>query len=113
MGEKDLGQLKVKTLFDNISTIKDPRIERHKRHSLADILVIAMCAMICAADTWEEIEEFGHAKHEWLATFLELENGIPSHDTFRRVFILLDADELKSSFLEWIRSAVGHESGDI
>ncbi len=113
MGEKDLGQLKVKTLFENISAIKDPRIERHKRYSLVDILVIAVCAMICAAETWEDIEEFGHAKHEWLATFLELENGIPSHDTFRRVFILLDADELKSSFLEWIRSAVSLSQGQL
>lgn len=83
MGETDLGQLKVKTLFENISIINDPRIERHKRHSLVDILVIAICAMLCAAETWEDIEEFGHAKREWLATFLELENGIPSHDTNR------------------------------
>ena len=106
-------KLKVKTLFENISIIKDPRIERHKRHSLVDILVIAICAMICAAETWEDIEEFGHAKREWLATFLELENGIPSHDTFRRVFILLDADELRASFLEWIRSAVSLSAGQL
>lgn len=108
-----MGQLKVKTLFENISAIKDPRIERHKRHSLVNILVIAICAMICAAETWEDIEEFGHAKREWLASFLELENGIPSHDTFRRVFILLDSDELKSSFLEWIRSAVSLSAGQL
>ncbi len=108
-----MGQLKVKTLFENISIIKDPRIERHKRYSLVDILVIAICAMICAAETWEDIEEFGHAKREWLATFLELENGIPSHDTFRRVFILLDADELKASFLDWIRSAISLSQGQL
>ncbi len=64
-GSNDLGQLKVKTLFENISAIKDPRIEQHQRHLLVDILVIAVCAMICAAETWEDIEEFGHAKREW------------------------------------------------
>lgn len=106
-------QLKATTLFDSLSVIKDPRIDRHKRHSLIDILVIALCASICGAEGWEDIEEFGKSKREWFATFLELANGIPSHDTFRRVFLLLDAEALKGSYLEWIRSAVSLSNGQL
>jgi hypothetical protein len=91
-------------LFDSSAVIADPYLERHKRHSLIDILVIALCASICGAEGWEDIEEFGIAKHERFATFLELENGILSHNTFRRVFILLYAEELKTSYLEWIKT---------
>ena len=106
-------QLKTKTLFEKVEEIKDPRIERKKLHLLKDILVIAVCATICGADNWEEIAEFGVSKREWFATFLELENGIPSHDTFRRVFILLDNIELKSLFVEWISSAVSLSKGTL
>ena len=98
-------------MFESIETIKDPRVERTKLHSLKDILVIAVCATICGADDWEDIAEFGVAKQEWFATFLELENGIPSHDTFRRVFILLDNIELKTLFIDWIKSAVSLSKG--
>ncbi len=108
-----MSQLKAQTLFESLMVIKDPRVERTKLHSLIDILVIAICAMICGAEDWEDMAEFGLAKQEWLATFLELKNGIPSHDTFRRVFILLDTDELKVSFLEWIRSAVSLSGGSL
>lgn len=65
-------QLKAKTLFERVEEIEDPRIERKKLHSLKDILVIAVCATICGADNWEDIAEFGEAKREWFATFLEL-----------------------------------------
>ena len=83
----------------------------HALHSLKDMLVIAVCGTICGADNWEEIAEFGKSKREWFATFLELENGIPSHDTFRRVFILLDNAELKGLFIDWISSAVKLSKG--
>jgi len=78
---------------------------------LRDILVIAVCGTICGANNWEEIADFGESKREWFATFLELENGIPSHDTFRRVFILLDNVELKTLFGDWISSAVELSKG--
>ena len=104
-------QLKAKPLFERIDEIKDPRIERKKLH-LKNILVIAVCA-ICGADNWEDIAEFGEAKREWFATFLELENGIASHDTFRRVFILLDNIELKTLFVDWISSAVSLSKGSL
>ncbi len=70
-------------------------------------------ASIYGAEGWEDIEEFGIAKHEWFNTFLELKNGILSHDTFRRVFILFDAEELKASYLERIRSAVNVSQGQL
>ena len=104
-------KLKAETLFDRVRGIKDPRVERTKLHSLRDILVIAVCGTICGANNWEEIADFGESKREWFATFLELENGIPSHDTFRRVFILLDNVELKTLFGDWISSAVELSKG--
>ena len=70
--------------------VEDPRVERTRLHRLSDILVITLCAVICGADTWMEIELFGQAKLDWLRTFLELPHGIPSHDTFGRVFAALD-----------------------
>ena len=106
-------QLQTKTLFEQVGKIKDPRIERKKLHSLKDILVIAVCATICGADNWEDIAEFGSSKQEWFATFLEIENGIPSHDTFRRVFILLDNVELKTLFVEWLSSSISLSKGSL
>jgi DDE_Tnp_1-associated len=110
---KTLKQLKAKSLFEKVEGIKDPRMERKKLHSLKDILVIAVCGTICGADNWEDIAEFGESKQEWFASFLELQNGIPSHDTFRRVFILLDNIELKTLFVDWIKSVVTLSEGSL
>jgi len=106
-----MSRLKAETLFESLSKVDDPRREHQKFHSLFDILVISICAVICGAEHWTEMEEFGEAKQEWFAGFLELENGIPSHDTFRRVFILLDNIELKEVVGEWISSAVSLSKG--
>ena len=113
IGETDLKPLKASVLFESLKSIADPRIERHKRHSLIDILVIALCASVCGAEGWEDIEEFGKSKFEWFARFLELENGIPSHDTFRRVFIRLSAQAVKESYLQWISAAVKISAGQL
>jgi predicted transposase YbfD/YdcC len=110
---KTLKQLKAESLFEKVEGIKDPRMERKKLHSLKDILVIAVCGTICGADNWEDIAEFGESKREWFASFLELQNGIPSHDTFRRVFILLDNIELKTLFVDWINSVVSLSEGTL
>ena len=91
-------------LISELSRITDPRIDRRKEHKLIDILAIAICAAICGADTWEQIEQYGNSKHEWLSTFLELPNGIPSHDTIRRVFIFIDPNEFRTAFINWIKS---------
>lgn len=93
------------TFFDHFSIIKDPRINNHNlRHNIFDILIIDVLATICVADGWVEIERFGKAKQEWLNTFLELHNGIPSHDTFGRVFSILDPKEFEKCFNSWLNS---------
>jgi predicted transposase YbfD/YdcC len=89
----------------HFGNIEDPRIDRTKLHGLMDILVIAICAVIAGADSWEDVEEFGWARLEWFKTFLELPNGIPSHDTFNRVFARLDPEQFQASFLSWMRAA--------
>lgn len=90
---------------EHFGELKDPRIERTRLHKLIDILVIAICAVICGADTWESVAAFGRAKQEWFEQFLELPNGIPSHDTFNRVFNRLDPEQFQGCFLSWITAA--------
>jgi hypothetical protein len=81
------------------SGITEPR-DSNKRHQLIDIITIALCAVICGADTWKEIVEFGHAKINWLKTFFELPHGIPSPDTFARVFASIDPTEFRGRFFD-------------
>jgi predicted transposase YbfD/YdcC len=95
-------------LFDGVD---DPRVERTKLHHLTDILVITLCAVICGADTWTEVELFGWAKVEWLRTFLALPHGIPSHDTFGRVFARLNPDELERCFRAWTQALATASGG--
>jgi predicted transposase YbfD/YdcC len=90
-------------LISCFSIIKDPR-EENKRHKLIDIIVIAVCAIICNADSWAEIALFGREKEKWFGKYLELPHGIPSHDTFGRVFSLLHPEEFQQSFIEWTKS---------
>lgn len=93
------------TIEEHFGSLTDPRIERTKLHKLIDILVIAICAAVCGCDNWEDVEEFGEAKQEWFETFLELPNGIPSHDTFNRVFGRLDPVEFRTCFIGWVSAA--------
>lgn len=101
------------SLFDSLGQVPDPRLDRTKLHQLVDILVIAVCATICCAETWEEIAEFGRAKESWLRKFLTLPNGLPSHDTFRRVFLRLNARKLQEAFLSWVRSVAELSAGEV
>jgi len=94
----------IATIADHFGDVDDPRIDRSQKHQLLDIIIIAICAVICGADGWTDIEEFGQAKLSWLKTFLELPNGIPSHDTFGRVFARLDPQQFQRSFMRWIRA---------
>jgi predicted transposase YbfD/YdcC len=91
-------------LVESFSEIADPRIERTKRHLLSDILTLAVLAVIAGAEGWEDIEEFGHSKHEWLKHYLSLENGIPSHDTISRVFRALKPNEFNSALTQWLET---------
>lgn len=89
-------------LMEFFATIRDPRIDRGKEHKLVDILVITYCAVFCRCYTWYDIEEFAEAREKLFRQFLELPNGIPSHDTFNRVFQLLDFDEISRLLFEWL-----------
>jgi predicted transposase YbfD/YdcC len=93
--------------------MKDPRIDRTKRHLLIDIIVIAICGVISGADTWVDIQDYGEAKYEWFKGFLELPNGIPSHDTFGRVFERLDPKEFQECFLHWIQAVAEITGGEV
>ncbi|MEH2184925.1 MAG: ISAs1 family transposase, partial [Nostoc sp.] len=86
--------------------VKDPRVERTRYHLLTDIITIAILAVIAGAQGWEDIEEYGLNKQEWLKTFLELPFGIPSPDTFRRVFEKINPKEFEQCFRQWVQSLV-------
>jgi hypothetical protein len=92
------------SLAHHFAGLTDPRVDRTRLHDLLDIVTIAICAVVAGAESWDDIEDFGHAKHGWLRAFLDLPNGIPSHDTFRRVFERLDPDEFQRGFLGWIEA---------
>jgi hypothetical protein len=83
--------------------IDDPRDDIKIKHSLTDILSILVCAVMSGAETYEDIELYGTSKHAWLAQFLVLEHGIPSHDTFRRVMMLIDPKEFEDIFRDWVQ----------
>jgi hypothetical protein len=91
----------MKSIKDFFCEVTEPR-DSHKRHGLLDIITIALCAVICGADSWEDIEEFGNTKRESFETFLELPHGIPGHDTFVRVFASMDPKEFQDAFLRWV-----------
>jgi len=92
----------LEAIHEHFSRVKDPRKERSKEHHLIDIISIAICGVICGAEGWTDIENFGNSKVLWLKSFLELPNGIPSHDTFGRVFSMLDAEQFQLAFYEWV-----------
>ena len=92
------------TISHHFSSLKDPRIQLKTRHKLIDIIIITICAVICGADDWTEVVDYAKAKHDWLKTFLELPHGIPSHDTFGRVFSLLQPEEFDRCFINWIHA---------
>jgi len=91
-------------LISHFSKIKDPRVKGRSGHKLLDIMVVAICGIICGADDWVAVEAFGKAKHKWFKTFLKLPNGIPSHDTFGRVFSIINPKQFQDCFLGWIQS---------
>jgi predicted transposase YbfD/YdcC len=101
----------LEALIKELAAIEDPRCEWKVEHQLLDILVIAVCAVLGEAESFEDIALYGRCKREWLGTFLELPNGIPSHDTFRRVLMLVDPDAFERRFLGWVRAVFRPEGG--
>jgi len=92
------------SLIEYFKNLADPRVERTKGHDLIDVLVIAVCTLLCAGESFNDMEDFGKAKYDWFKTFLKLRNGIPSHDTFNRVFQALDPKQFLECFLGWTQS---------
>lgn len=91
-------------LTAHFAHVPDPRLARTKDHQLLDILVIAICAILCGANDWVGVATFGTARLAWFRTFLELANGLPSHDTFGRVFARLDPEAFAQAFLTWTQA---------
>lgn len=101
------------SIKEHFSQLPDPRILLKTRHKLVDVVVITLCALIAGADDWVEIAAFGREKEEWFKTFLQLPAGIPSHDTFGRVFSLIDPEEFGKCFIGWIRSMFPLADSDV
>jgi predicted transposase YbfD/YdcC len=100
-------------IIEHFRDIEDPRIERNKRHLILDIIIVTICAVVCGCETWEDIEMYGKEKQQWLSKFLKLPNGIPSHDTIRRLFIRLNPEKLQECFLSWVQSIRDMSQGEI
>src|SRR5947209_4757838 len=96
-------EIELRDLESIFAQVEDPRVERTKLHRLRDIIILAICGVICGAEGWVEIEEFGKAKQAWFTELLKLPNGIPSHDTFGRVFALIDPKQFEASFVQWVQ----------
>src|SRR2546426_1157663 len=110
-----MGMLPASSFQDYFATLTDPRCPDapNSRHQLMDILLIAVCAVICGAEGWEDIEEYGTAHAKWFADILDLPHGIPGHDTFRRVLSRLDPEELTRCFIAWTEALSEASGGDI
>jgi predicted transposase YbfD/YdcC len=99
------------SLWEHFYVLTDPRVERTRKHTLEDMLTVTICAVICGAESWTDIEAFGEAKEPWFRTFLALPHGIPSHDTFGRVFAALDPDGFERCFQAWVADLAGTSAG--
>jgi predicted transposase YbfD/YdcC len=108
-----MSALPATSVGEHFATLTDPRRDHLKDHHLLDIIAITLCAVICGADDWVNVATFGRVKEAWLRTFLALPGGIPSHDTFGRVFALLDPDEFRGCFLSWAQAVVGAPGGQV
>jgi predicted transposase YbfD/YdcC len=92
------------SLTDHFASLPDPRVRRTRRHELFDIIAIALCAVISGAESWDDVADYGRRKYDWLRTFLTLPHGIPSHDTFNRLFQRLNPEAFQACFLSWMRA---------
>jgi hypothetical protein len=98
---------------EHFGKVSDPRVRNATRYKLIDLIVIAICAVICRADGWSDVALFVRSKLSWLKKILELPHGIPSHDTFLRVFGLINPEEFRRSFLEWVQTIQKLMQGEV
>lgn len=101
------------SLLKHFETLEDPRTEYLIEHRLLDIVALTICAVVCGAEGWEDIEAYGRSKLEWLETFLELPNGIPSHDTISHVFARLEPSKLQECFVSWVKAVAQLSEGEV
>ena len=101
------------SLLQHLQSIPDPRLERTRRHELQSILAVALCATIAGADNWVEMAEFGEQHQDWFARFVPLPCGMASHDTFARVFRMLDAEQLERACQQWLAQVAGQVQGTV
>jgi predicted transposase YbfD/YdcC len=101
------------SIWAYFANVEDPRKDKNRKHPLINIIGIAILGVICGADTWVDIERYGKAKQAWLGTFLDLSNGIPSHDTFGRVFRWLDAEQFQQRFTAWTQQLCAITHGQV
>ena len=101
------------SIVEHFQTLEDPRIERTKKHLLLDILIIAVCTLLTGGEGFQDMELFGKSKRQWLQTFLALPHGIPSHDTFGRVFARLNPTRFQECFLSWTRAVAALTQGTL
>jgi predicted transposase YbfD/YdcC len=100
-------------LLEHFKNLEDPRAEHLLEHQLLDIIGLTICAVICGADSWVDIEHYGKAKQAWLKRFLQLTNGIPSHDTIARLFAALQPEALQECFLSWVKAVADLSTGEV
>lgn len=101
------------SIIHHFSSIEDPRVNRQKKHKLQDIFFISLCAVICGADNWVAIEEFGIAKEQWFREILGLEYGIPLHDTFGAVYGAIDTEQFSVCFSRWVADLASLTAGEV
>lgn len=106
-------EMATASILEYFASVPDPRIARSKLHPLASVLVLSLCAVVCGADSFVAIEHFGRAREAWLKTFLELPNGIPSHDTIGRIFAMLDPRALEEAFRRWVEAVATLTKGEV
>ena len=106
-------EMSAESILGCFSEVPDPRIQRSRLHPLSSILGLSLCAVLSGADSFSSIENFGHFKRSWLETFLELPNGIPSHDTLGRVFAMLDPTALRDAFTRWTQAIANLKKGEV
>lgn len=108
-----MSQTAIVTIQEHFSIAEDPRVEYLVDHNLSEMLVIAICAVICGANDWVAVADWGKAKTDWLKQYLALENGIPSHDCFRRLFLRLDPEQFQKGFMSWIQTVFKRTQGQV